>query len=173
MSGENVLVINNSRAMNSEEDTDIDLQRINIDEHQDVSQKDLLGHNLPFDIPYSPQGCESSMNCIPKLPLVGKNTSVDPSFDPTLDNIVQACKLNYNDLSNDTQEAPLFSIGHQKAITDESEDNSQNSQFNIGVGVAHDSVDSSSPILEIRQSSFFHAVLNGVNILAGSPYTFM
>ena len=165
--------------MNSEEDTDIDLQRKNIDEHQDVSlsdpQKDLLVDNLPPDMPYWPQGYESSMNCISKLPLVGKDTSVEPSFDPTLDNIVQARKLHYNELSNDTdtQEAPLFSNGHPKAITDESEDNSQNSRFNIGVGGAHDSVDSSSPIQEIRQSSFFHAVLNGVNILAGRPYTLM
>lgn len=157
-----------SRKKHSDEDGDFDLYTINIEKHLDRSsssdvQEGLLVHDLPPDELQGPEKCESLMNCNCVAPSIGKSIYAESCLEPPH----PVCQLHYTELSDEGKEPPLHGNEQQGAIDVTGKYTKQITQL---AGRAHDLVESACPSLEIRQSSFFQAVLNGINILAGLPY---
>ena len=171
--------------MDADEEALFDSARISTEKHQCKTmpivissphlETGLLVDDCSLEKPYWPQSYDSSMNLYSRSPLIGTGTcAMEPSLAPGLNNMVPSCKLHqYNGLSDDVEEPLLRSNGLRKVSpNDDSEDHREKNQFIVnahGHLVLHNSRNRLSS-LEIRRSSLFQAVLNGINILAGRPY---
>ena len=174
------------REMDADEEPLFDSARIRTEKHQCKTtpivissphlETGFLVDNCSLEKPYWPQSYESSMNLYSRSPLIGTDTcAMEPSLAPGHNNMAPSCKLHqYNELSGDDAEEPLLrSNGHWKVSPNgDSEDRREKNQFIVnaqGHLVLHNSRNH-LPSIEIRHSSFFQAVLNGINILAGRTY---